>query len=49
MELNEKQYEKIAKYLPRQRGNMSMSNLQLVNAIVCCGKQLQVEDIAEIL
>jgi transposase len=34
MELNEKQYEKIAKYLPRQRGNVSMSNLQLVNAIL---------------
>lgn len=34
MELTEKQYEKIAKYLPRQRGNVSMSNLQLVNAIL---------------
>lgn len=34
MELNEKQYEKIAKYLPRQRGNVSMSNLLLVNAIL---------------
>ena len=34
MELTEKQYEKIAKYLPRQRGNVSMSNLQVVNAIL---------------
>lgn len=34
MELNQEQYEKIAKYLPRQRGNVSMSNLQLVNAIL---------------
>lgn len=34
MELNEQQYGKIAKYLPRQRGNVSMSNLQLVNAIL---------------
>lgn len=34
MELNEQQYDKIAKYLPRQRGNVSMSNLQLVNAIL---------------
>ncbi|MPN31833.1 hypothetical protein SDC9_179308 [bioreactor metagenome] len=34
MEINEKQYAKIAKYLPRQRGNVSMSNLQLINAIL---------------
>ncbi len=34
MELNEKQYKRIAKYLPRQRGNVSMNNLQLVNAIL---------------
>ena len=34
MELTEKQFEKIAKYLPRQRGNVSMSNLQIVNAIL---------------
>ncbi len=26
MELNKEQYEKIAKHLPRQRGNVSMSN-----------------------
>ncbi|OQA82753.1 MAG: hypothetical protein BWY31_03101 [Lentisphaerae bacterium ADurb.Bin242] len=34
MELTQLQYEKIAKYLPRQRGNVSMSNHQLVNAIL---------------
>ena len=34
MELNQEQYEKIAKYLPRQRGNVSMSNLQLLNAML---------------
>ena len=34
MEVTKKQYEKIADYLPRQRGNVSMSNHQLVNAIL---------------
>ena len=34
MKLTEKQYEKIARYLPRQRGNVSMGNRQLVNAIL---------------
>ena len=34
MKITQKQYKKIAKYLPRQRGNVSMSNLQLVNAIL---------------
>ena len=34
MELTSKQYEKLEKYLPRQRGNVSMSNLQIVNAIL---------------
>lgn len=34
MEITQKQYEKIEKYLPRQRGNVSMSNLQLINAIL---------------
>lgn len=34
MEINQEQYEKIVKYLPRQRGNVSMTNLQLVNAIL---------------
>jgi transposase len=34
MEITKEQYERIAKYLPRQRGNVSMSNLQLINAIL---------------
>ena len=34
MEITNKQYERIAPYLPRQRGNVSMSNLQLINAIL---------------
>jgi len=34
MELTTEQYEKISRYLPRQRGNVSMSNHQLVNAIL---------------
>ena len=34
MQITEKQYEKIAKYLPTQRSNVSMTNLQLINAIL---------------
>ena len=34
MQITQEQYEKIAKYLPRQRGNVSMGNLQLINAIL---------------
>ena len=34
MEITEEQYAKIAPYLPRQRGNVSMSNHRLVNAIL---------------
>ena len=34
MEITNEQYEKIVPYLPRQRGNVSMSNLQLINAIL---------------
>ncbi|MDR2573028.1 MAG: transposase, partial [Desulfovibrio sp.] len=34
MELTLEQFERIAARLPRQRGNVSMSNLQLVNAIL---------------
>jgi len=34
MELTKEQFERISPYLPRQRGNVSMSNLQLVNAIL---------------
>ena len=34
MELTEEQYELIAPYLPVQRGNVSMSNLRVLNAIL---------------
>lgn len=34
MQITQEQYERIAKYLPTQRGNVSMSNLQLINAIL---------------
>jgi len=34
MEITKEQYERIARYLPKQRGNVSMSNHQLVNAIL---------------
>ena len=34
MEITQEQYEKIAKYLPTQRGNVSMTNLQLISAIL---------------
>ncbi len=34
MELTPEQYERIAPLLPRQRGNVSLSNLQVLNAIL---------------
>lgn len=34
MEIIYEQYQKIAKYLPIQRGNVKISNLQLINAIL---------------
>ena len=34
MQITKKQYDKIAKYLPLPRGNVSVSNFQLVNAIL---------------
>lgn len=34
MEITFEQYQKIAKYLPVQRGNVQISNLQLINAIL---------------
>ena len=34
MELTESQYRRIADCLPRQRGNVSMTNLQLLNALL---------------
>ena len=34
MEITREQYQKIEKYLPRQRGNVKIDNLQLINAIL---------------
>ena len=34
MEITEQQYERISHCLPRQRGNVSLSNLQVLNAIL---------------
>lgn len=34
MEISEAQYQKIADSLPRQRGNVSLSNLQVLNAML---------------
>jgi transposase len=34
MEITKEQFDLISKYLPRQRGNVSMSNHQFVNAIL---------------
>ncbi len=34
MEITEAQYQQIASYLPVQRGNVSLSNLQVLNAIL---------------
>ena len=34
MKITQEQYEKISKYLPKQRGNVRISNLQFLNAIL---------------
>ena len=34
MQITQEQYEKIVKYLLKQRGNVSMSNLQPINAML---------------
>ncbi len=34
MEITATQYERIAPFLPRQRGNVSLNNLQVLNAIL---------------
>ena len=39
MKITESQYERIANCLPRQRGNVSLSNLQVVNAILYVAEQ----------
>ncbi len=49
MEITKEQFDRIASYLPRQRGNVSMSNLQFINAILYVMENAQMEGIAEIL
>ncbi len=39
MELNENQYQRIADCLPRQRGNVRISNLQVLNALLYVAEQ----------
>ena len=39
MEISEAQYRRIESILPRQRGNVSMSNLALLNAILYVAEQ----------
>jgi transposase len=39
MEITESQYEQIAPFLPVQRGNVSLSNLQVLNAILYVAEQ----------
>ena len=34
MEISEEQYKKIEQYLPRQRGNVSINNIRLINALL---------------
>ena len=34
MEITKEQYEKIAKYLPVQRGNVKIDNIRLINALL---------------
>ncbi len=39
MEITESQYQQIADCLPRQRGNVSLTNLQVLNAILYVAEQ----------
>ena len=39
MELTQEQYEQIAEYLPKQRGNVKNENLQVLNAILYVAEQ----------
>lgn len=34
MELTQEQFDKVEKYLPKQRGNVKINNLQFLNAIL---------------
>jgi transposase len=39
MELTKSQYQRIEPFLPRQRGNVALSNLQVLNAILYVAEQ----------
>jgi transposase len=39
MKITASQYQQIAPYLPRQRGNVSLNNLQVLNAILYVAEQ----------
>ncbi|MBZ5627270.1 MAG: transposase, partial [Acidobacteriia bacterium] len=39
MEITEAQYQRIAPSLPRQRGNVTLTNLQLLNALLYVAEQ----------
>jgi transposase len=39
MELSAAQFDRIADVLPRQRGNVTLSNLQVLNAILYVAEQ----------
>ncbi len=39
MEITKSQYKRIEPFLPRQRGNVSLSNLQVLNAILYVAEQ----------
>ena len=39
MEITEAQYQRIASSLPRQRGNVKLTNLQLLNALLYVAEQ----------
>ena len=39
MEITEAQYQQIEQCLPRQRGNVSLSNLQVLNAFLYVAEQ----------
>ena len=43
MKITQEQYEKIEKYLPKQRGNVRINNLQFLNAILCKWRALPKE------
>ena len=49
MEITEQQYRRIEPVLPRQRGNVSLPNLMVLNAMLCRRAGLQMARLAETL